>query len=354
MDALVQLFSSPSPPRRQIRPSNSAVATFGLRDASGQGFGHSWQFDDSLHYSHGQWRHDITTTKSSNYRELLNLVLAIEEAASLGCLADAEIFLFTDNSTSEAAFHKGTSSDPELFQLILRLRMIQMAHGVFIHVLLVAGTRMIAQGTDGLSRGSLNNGVLGGASMLHFVPFHLSALDRSPSLQNWVSSWATEDQCPLTYLNPLDWFTGTGHSSQRSVWTPPPAAADAALSELARAVHKRPHLSHIILIPRLMTYHWRRLFGKLCNLQFTIPLGCPFWPVSSFEPLIVGVVFPFLPHRPWRLHGTPFMDRVARQLSSMPPADHTWGRDLLRQLFQRTRVMPTLPPSMVWQMLHPS
>ncbi len=67
---------------------------------------------------------------------------------------------------------------------------------------------MIAKGTDGLSRGDLDMGVMEGSSMLAFVPLHLGALQRSPPLLDWVHSW-----CPhlaVQLLTPLEWHT-VGH-----------------------------------------------------------------------------------------------------------------------------------------------
>jgi hypothetical protein len=62
---------------------------------------------------------------------------------------------------------------------------------------------MIAQGTDGLSRGLLNEGVMAGESFFAFVPFNLSAALRSSSLVPWIRSWAGED---VIHLQPEDWF----------------------------------------------------------------------------------------------------------------------------------------------------
>ena len=55
-------------------------------------------------------------TASSNYRELRNLVEALEELQQHGDLIGAEIFLFTDNSVAEAAFYKWTSESKTLFE----------------------------------------------------------------------------------------------------------------------------------------------------------------------------------------------------------------------------------------------
>jgi hypothetical protein len=53
----------------------------------------------------------------------------------------------------------------------------------------VPGSRMIQQGTDGLSRGDLTEGVMAGQSMLEHVPVRLTAFGRQPAVQDWIASW---------------------------------------------------------------------------------------------------------------------------------------------------------------------
>jgi hypothetical protein len=318
--ALRLLFSPSYPPKRAVRPQATATAAYGFGDASGSGFGTTLLIQGTIHYRHGQWS-TMESESSSNYRELHNLILGIEEAVSAGVLNNTELFLFTDNTSAEAAFHKGTSSSKTLFNLVLRLRVLQMHCGLFLHVIHVAGSRMQAQGTDDLSRGTLASGVLRGVDMLSFVPLHLSALDRSPALSQWVSSWAPGE---LTWLQPFDWYT-IGHRPACHVWTPPPSAAEVALEQLAAATHKRPNQHHIVIIPRLYTSHWRRLLGKICDLVFTVPLGTPFWPANMFEPLLIGLYLPLLSFSPWQFRRTSLLDHVAGQLSSLPRATHDWG-----------------------------
>ena len=161
---------------------------------------------DVLHYRHGQWTTE-TQEASSNYHELLNLILGIEEAVAAGVLHECELFLFTDNTTAEAAFHKGTSASQTLFNLTLRLRHLQMHQGLHIHVIHVAGTRMQYQGTDDLSRGQLATGALAGGNMLSYIPLHLSASDRSLALRPWVDSWLP-DPAMARWLSPMQWFQG--------------------------------------------------------------------------------------------------------------------------------------------------
>jgi hypothetical protein len=49
------------------------------------------------------------------------------------------------------------------------LQTLEMMYKMTIHVIHISGKRMIAQGTDGCSRGSLMEGVMVGADMLMFV-----------------------------------------------------------------------------------------------------------------------------------------------------------------------------------------
>jgi hypothetical protein len=65
--------------------------------------------------------------------------------------AAIEVFMFTDNYVMKCAYFRGTSSSPILFDLLLRLRKLELHAGLKIHVIHIAGTRMISQGMDGLS-----------------------------------------------------------------------------------------------------------------------------------------------------------------------------------------------------------
>jgi len=64
--------------------------------------------------------------------------------AKRGELKGLEIFIFTDNSTAEAAFFNGSSKSRKLFELILELRELEMKEGTKIYFVHASGTRMIA------------------------------------------------------------------------------------------------------------------------------------------------------------------------------------------------------------------
>ncbi len=212
-----------------------------------------------------------------------------------------------------------------------------------LDVLHVAGTRMIAQGTDGLSRGDYFGGIMAGHPMLSFVPIHLDAISRTPPLLAWIQSWAPDPT--VTPLSPEEWFT-SGHgiippttadvswtplpSTQRVyLWAPAPASASVAVDELSLSRLKRPHLLHIMLCPRLCTHQWRKKLFKVADVVWELPPGRrPEWPTPMHEPLILALVLPFI--------CTPDVGGVLHQLCNLPTS------------------LAGLPSGVVRDMLHPA
>ena len=126
---------------------------------------------------------------------------------------------------------------------------------------------MIAQGSDGLSRGNVLEGVMRGTPIDSFIPLNKSSLERSETLKNWLKSWT---KGRLEFFQPRDWFL-QGHDVVEGkfevnvdgfkwptyqkgafVWSPPPAAAETMLEELRKACHRRTKSTHVIIILRLM------------------------------------------------------------------------------------------------------
>jgi len=103
--ALNELFLPKSPPKRIVRPIRMATTIYAFGDASGVGFESSIYIDGQVYYSSGQWTQEHGA-ESSNYRELANLIFALEEAYRDHALDHSELFVFTDNSTAESAFSR--------------------------------------------------------------------------------------------------------------------------------------------------------------------------------------------------------------------------------------------------------
>jgi len=227
-------------------------------------------------------------------------------------------------------------------------------HGeVALHLVHVAGKWMISQGTDGLSRGDPAQCLGGSEDLLNHVPLHLNVLERQPyPFTEWVESWLGQGQ-EVSWLTPEDWFY-SGHVKTCCVWTPAPCVADAALEQLAKACHKRPQHTHLVIVPHLMTARWRKMLLKICDLYFTVPIGTDLWHYSQHEPLIVGLSISYSRHAPWKLKGTPLLVGVERMLQDLSPDDPKWGRNILCQLIKQARGLDALPDSLVRPLLCPT
>lgn len=329
------------------------VVLYGFADASGPGFRSTFLSPAEIQYRLGPWGRDLSHA-SSNYRELCNLVNAVDyehldqfpvlsqavQAISAEVIANQgsslELFMFTDNSVAEGAFFRGTSSNTKLFALILQLRQLELQYSLRLHAIHIASKRMIAQGTDGLSRGDTFEGVLRGHNFLGFVPLQRGALDRYPGILHWIQCWTPSFHViPLT---PADWFV-KGHgivgdsfntdgvwipqvsysSSVIFLWSPPPTAAADALEQLCFSRHKRPHLIHIFIVPCLFTHSFRKRLLKFADFSFYLTPGRrdTVWPTSAFEPLLVSIFLPFLSHAPWTVKGSPDLLALERDLRSL-------------------------------------
>jgi hypothetical protein len=356
-------------PWRFVRGHRIGVVQYGFGDAAKAGFGASFENrDGSLWYRLGVWGKD-EEEESSNYRELNNLVEALESRCKDKMLGGMELFFFTDNSTAEATFYKGSSSSKKLFELIVRLKNLELGQGCKIHLIHVAGSRMIKQGTDGLSRGDFGEGVMKGDSMLNYVPLHLTALERSAGLKQQIIDCVGSSEHPrkLEFLNYDDWFS-RGHDiiggsinpdniwipkykPGTFVWTPPPAGGLIAVEQLRRARLKREDSTHIVIIPRLMSPEWKRQLFKVSDLFIELPFDENWIEASQHEPLVFAVLFPFLSHRPWQLKRTPAFLGMAGLLRGVWKSKHISPWIVLRQLFIQQRKLGGLPEGVVWKML---
>lgn len=106
---LKEMFQKDTPSLRLIRGRKTGRILYGFGDASGAGFGASWssrrvgsEGTTGASYRFGRWGKEGDDT-SSNFRKLRNLVDTLDELGSLGELKGAEVFIFTDNTTAEAA-----------------------------------------------------------------------------------------------------------------------------------------------------------------------------------------------------------------------------------------------------------
>ena len=303
---------------------------------------------------YGLWKTDITTKSTSNQRELANTVRIVENLDDAGDIDEGtEFWIFTDNFFTESCFEKGgggIKSQP-ILDLVLRLNEIQMKGKAFIHVVWVSGKRMIAQGTDGLSRGDLTTGVMRGMPMLEFVPLHKSVLDRrSGSILAFVNTISGGEE--FTRLTPEDWLMTPHEADDTFLWTPAPSIADVAVFQMAEAVHVRPWNTHVMVLPNLMTARWRKMLGKTSDLMTTLPFDDEFWPrPEEFERLTIAVVFPLLAREPWRVKRSALFRDFETKMRGMSGAPLAQYRNSLREFWVSARALQPVPTGLARSLL---
>ena len=266
-------------------------------------------------------------------------------AVQSGTLDDVELFLFTDNTTAEYAYYKGNSSNKDLFELVERLHKLTMDGRAILHVIHIAGTRMIECGIDGLSRGITTEGVMQSNHIMSYVPLHLNAFERSAEMVTWFERWWPKNHIgPLHIMSTEDWFkemkTEGGY-----LWIPAPGSADVCVEQMCKHIFKRPWNMHIFVCPRLWTSIWRKQLRKATDICFDMQADQNPWDSSQYEPLIFSIYFPLSKHPPWRYRRLDPVVSLERKLPRMWQGDQRRAASVLQQLCisaWRFRKVPSL------------
>jgi hypothetical protein len=193
-------------------------------------------------------------------------------------LTGREFWLCTDNEVTERAYYKGLSSSNDLFEIILKIRLLAIKFQFLIHLPHIAGTRMIQSGVDVLYRGEILLGQLQ-TPVEELMIFHRSPFERIPSLSDYLSTWILT---PFRVTEPEDWFYNAHQSDTLSlptntetwVWNLHPGAVLDALEELGQARLKRHDiLMGVVIIPKSLLPEWFRCFIKIVDLYFLFLLA---------------------------------------------------------------------------------
>ena len=104
----------------------------------------------------------------------------------------------------EFCLYKGNSSSEKLYDLIVRFRALEIKMSAKYYITHVSGQRMVAQGTDGVSRGHLRKRLSIGDAMLIFYPWGKCAIDFHPPIKSWIESWSPKG---TEFLQPKDWYS---------------------------------------------------------------------------------------------------------------------------------------------------
>ena len=202
--ALRKLLEGDTSYKVPVRVRSNGWVEYGMGDASRDGLGAVFHINGNLLFRYGQWASAISEA-FSNYRDLRNLVEAMEAHVRNRKLRDCEVFLLTDNLVAENSFYKGTSSSETLFGLVPRLRKLELEGDIILHMIHVSGKRMIASRVDVLSKRDTTKGVMKENCVLSYFPFHLGSEQRITELLPWINSWWSEEE-PLVHLSSDGWF----------------------------------------------------------------------------------------------------------------------------------------------------
>jgi hypothetical protein len=337
MEELMRLANTPEAPLYRVRCATTKLVHYGFGDASGAAFGGTMAMEFGVDFEYGQWCYE-DLEMSSNWKELRNLVGYLKRVVRENGLYDCEMFIFTDNTTAENAFWKGTSKSKYLSDLIVELRELERDYRLHLHVCHVSGKRMILQGTDGLSRGDYSEGVMRGENFLKFIPIGIDPFARSNKLKEF-SEYITQDLGGTPFLKPNEWFE-EHHAFGNFVWSPPLAAADVVVDLLGKARHKRPQALHIIFVPRLMTGRWRRHMTRGSDTSYLSLKWTSVWDTARlFEPLLMFICFPFSCHAPLLQERSKLVEECNRLLQSgnLHETSDRKKWDFLRKLLSRAR-----------------
>ena len=112
---------------------------------------------------------------------------------------------------------------------------------------------------------------MAGYKLVSYLPLHLSALDSSKGVLDWIKSWWLEDEM-LALLTPEGWFDKL-FSRGNFLWFPPPAVAGVVVEQLCRNFHLYSSNLHVVILPRLMTSKWRKQLLKVSDSFVEIPFN---------------------------------------------------------------------------------
>ena len=84
------------------------------------------------------------------------------------------------------------------------------------------------------------------------------------------------------------------------LWEPIPAVSETELELLMESQIQRPYKYHLMMVPCLINFLWRKNMGKEVDL-LTVLVGIPFWGLVEHKPLIIALFLPIFYRRNLRV-----------------------------------------------------
>ena len=133
-------------------------------------------------------------------------------------------------------FIKGTSNNPLLFYIVLRIYKVKVKGELILHIVHIVVPIMIEAGIYGLFRGNNLGGMMRGLDLLKIVLLGRGATEISEKFEPWISSWWGDT---LTPLETMGWFE-EDKKRYNLLWDPSLSVMKTALDLLLEDRLKRP------------------------------------------------------------------------------------------------------------------
>ena len=253
----------------------------------------------------GVWTYQVHHfDRSSNWKELRTILLALERHSSSYALHGRLVFYFTDNMVSYHILRSGSSSSPSLHGLIRDIKLLELRLECRLEVVHVPGDVMIWQGTDGLSRG-----LWASRDQLRLPPEEetarlFRALPFSADLLRVALEFVTQHASPIRLPlcappRPTTWTHVTINDSwisndlieTSSFWTIPPDSVRQAITAAVLLWTEAPYTTEMIFaVPRLFMGEWMSV-SKHVEIVCTIPCNAVPGPTGWSTDLPVVILY---------------------------------------------------------------
>jgi hypothetical protein len=349
-------------------------------DASKSGVGVSVLQNDEqgrpltqLQFLSGVWPRHLQLN-SSNWRELRTILYSLQRAhakqqeTGTRALDGTVLYVYTDNSTSASVINRGTSTSPELLRLVRGIRELESLLGCHVVAVWMPGSSkddfsIVSQGTDGLSRGSCDEGAFAAdaKSPLAYSPIDHACPEPEPALVQAVLACLPHAE----HRGEVSSWLHQPHPLQPVVITPPQSLARLAIDQVLRWYAARHYTTGAALIlPNNYASEWGRLAKNFTRVYFA-RAGQFRRPDDAQGTMVVLLILPHLDtsHNQARFAPGPTADQPLPDLSRYErhldptvrctPADaHHPQAALLREL--KAPPPPQLPLSLLQQHQPPS
>ena len=83
-----------------------------------------------------------------------------------------------------------------------------------------------------------------------------------------------------------------------------------------------------------------------------VPAGQSFWSSQMHEPILIGVLFPFIRCKPWQLRSTPKMHAVGSELRKVFKTPEMDAGNILRKFWVQCHGLGHMPENVVRKVLY--